>query len=222
MLQSKGPQRVGHNWATELNETAYAHCLLTDFPSSSMASCSKSVVTPRTDSSFCKCSSDYHIHLLKNLSISHHSECKHNRHPFLPLLLFLSWFYFLHFLVWPAWITQHSQCKPYCPISQICFLFYTLLLQSGLPSHTLLHLWLCIHSYFPKTWRRAWQPTWAFLLGEFHEPRNLAGCSPRDHKEVDMTAVTTTPQNQNPSSGGQLLFNSISATYTCCIHLTRL
>jgi len=30
-------------------------------------------------------------------------------------------------------------------------------------------------------WRRAWQPTPAFLPGESHEQRSLAGYSPQDH-----------------------------------------
>ena len=36
-------------------------------------------------------------------------------------------------------------------------------------------------------WRRAWQ---AFLPGESHEQRRLAGHSPWDHKESEMTEVT--------------------------------
>ena len=36
-------------------------------------------------------------------------------------------------------------------------------------------------------WRRAWVPTAVFLSGEPHGQRSLAGCSPRGHKELDMT-----------------------------------
>ena len=36
-------------------------------------------------------------------------------------------------------------------------------------------------------WRRKWQPTSVFLLGESHGQRNLAGCSPRGCKEADTT-----------------------------------
>ena len=36
-------------------------------------------------------------------------------------------------------------------------------------------------------WRRKWQPTTVFLLGEFHGQRSLVGYSPWDHKESDMT-----------------------------------
>ena len=39
-------------------------------------------------------------------------------------------------------------------------------------------------------WRRARQPTPVFLPGESHEQRSLAGYSPQDHKELDMTEVT--------------------------------
>ena len=34
-------------------------------------------------------------------------------------------------------------------------------------------------------WRRAWQPTPAFLPGESHRQRSLAGYSPQGHKESD-------------------------------------
>ena len=39
-------------------------------------------------------------------------------------------------------------------------------------------------------WRRAWQPTPVFLLGESHGQRRLAGYSPWGYKESDMTKVT--------------------------------
>ena len=37
------------------------------------------------------------------------------------------------------------------------------------------------------SWRREWQPTPAFLLGEFHGQRSLVGYSPWGHKESDTT-----------------------------------
>ena len=40
--------------------------------------------------------------------------------------------------------------------------------------------------YF-TTWRRQWQPTPVFLLGEVHGQRSLAGYSPWGRKESDMT-----------------------------------
>ena len=36
-------------------------------------------------------------------------------------------------------------------------------------------------------WRRAWQPTLAFLPGESHGQGNPGGSSPRGHKELDTT-----------------------------------
>ena len=39
-------------------------------------------------------------------------------------------------------------------------------------------------------WRRKWQPTPVFLLGESHGQRSLAGYSPWDCKESDMTEHT--------------------------------
>ena len=39
-------------------------------------------------------------------------------------------------------------------------------------------------------WRRAWQPTPVFLLGESLGQRSLAGYSPWGHKELDMTEAT--------------------------------
>ena len=36
-------------------------------------------------------------------------------------------------------------------------------------------------------WRREWEPTPVFLLGEFHGQRSLVGYSSWGHKELDMT-----------------------------------
>ena len=41
-------------------------------------------------------------------------------------------------------------------------------------------------------WRRKWQPTPVFLLGKSHGQRSLAGYSPWDPKESDMTAAEHT------------------------------
>ena len=41
-------------------------------------------------------------------------------------------------------------------------------------------------------WRRTWQPTPAFLPGEFHGQRSLAGYSPQSHKESDTTERLST------------------------------
>ena len=48
------------------------------------------------------------------------------------------------------------------------------------------HLWL---RKIP--WRREWLPIPVFLPGERHGQRTLAGYSPRDHKESDMTEQLT-------------------------------
>ena len=40
-------------------------------------------------------------------------------------------------------------------------------------------------------WRRAWQPTPVFLLGEFHGQRSLAGYSPWSRKDSDTTGQLT-------------------------------
>ena len=40
-------------------------------------------------------------------------------------------------------------------------------------------------------WRRTWQPTPVFLLGEFHGQSSLEGYSPRGHKESDTTEQVT-------------------------------
>ena len=39
-------------------------------------------------------------------------------------------------------------------------------------------------------WRRAWQPTPAFLPGESHGQRSLVGYGPQGHKETDTTEAT--------------------------------
>ena len=40
------------------------------------------------------------------------------------------------------------------------------------------------------SWRRAWQPTPAFLPGECHGQRSLVGYGPQGHIESDKTEVT--------------------------------
>ena len=40
-------------------------------------------------------------------------------------------------------------------------------------------------------WRKKWQPTPVLLSGKFHGQRSLAGYSPWDHKELDMTERLT-------------------------------
>ena len=40
-------------------------------------------------------------------------------------------------------------------------------------------------------WRRKWQPSSVILPGKSHGQRNLAGYSPRGHKELDTTEQLT-------------------------------
>ena len=39
-------------------------------------------------------------------------------------------------------------------------------------------------------WRKVWEPTPVFLLGEPHGQGSLVGYSPRSHEELDVTEVT--------------------------------
>ena len=45
-------------------------------------------------------------------------------------------------------------------------------------------------------WRRAWQPTPVFLLGESHGQRSLVGCRPQRGTESNMTEVTKRQQSR--------------------------
>ena len=45
-------------------------------------------------------------------------------------------------------------------------------------------------------WRKGWQPTPVFLLGESHGQRNLEGYSPWGRRESDTTERLTTQQNR--------------------------
>jgi len=47
------------------------------------------------------------------------------------------------------------------------------------------------------SWRREWPPTPVFLPGEFHGQRSLAGYSPWDCKESDMTEQLTLSLSKN-------------------------
>ena len=40
---------------------------------------------------------------------------------------------------------------------------------------------------FEALWRRKWQPAPLFLPGESHGLGSLAGCSPKGHRELDMS-----------------------------------
>ena len=50
-------------------------------------------------------------------------------------------------------------------------------------------------------WSRKWQSTTVFLPGHVYGQRNLAGNSPWDHKELDMTEQLSTTQQPFAYSG---------------------
>ena len=64
---------------------------------------------------------------------------------------------------------------PKCPNPQ---LLVTTILLVPLSSDFL----VLTYKYLYWIWRRKWQPTQVFLLGEFHGQRILVGCSPWSHK----------------------------------------
>ena len=54
-------------------------------------------------------------------------------------------------------------------------------------------LYICIYNVCNEGllyWRRAWQPTPAFVPGEAHGQRSLVGYNPCGHKGLDMTETT--------------------------------
>jgi len=53
-----------------------------------------------------------------------------------------------------------------------------------------LSLLFLVFNYCSANWKRKWQPTPAFLLGEFHGQRSLVGYSPWGHRESDTTEHT--------------------------------
>ena len=73
---------------------------------------------------------------------------------------------------------------PKCPNPQ---LLVTTILLVPLSSDFL----VLTYKYLYWIWRRKWQPTLVFLLGEFHGQRILVGCSPWSHKESDTTEHST-------------------------------
>ena len=52
-------------------------------------------------------------------------------------------------------------------------------------------------------WRRKWQPTSVFLLGESHGQKSLAGYSPWGHKELDMPERPTQQQQEELASSSR-------------------
>ena len=66
-------------------------------------------------------------------------------------------------------------------------------------------------------WRRKWQPTPVFLPGEFHGQRSLAGYSPWDCKESDMTERTRahTHTHESKTNSSQKAGNSLHSVSVC-------
>ena len=66
-------------------------------------------------------------------------------------------------------------------------------------------IYLCLQCRRPRfdpwvrkiPWRREWQPTSVFLLGDFHGQRSLTGYIPCSHKESDTTEQSTHRQFQD-------------------------
>ena len=71
---------------------------------------------------------------------------------------------------------------------------------SSSPKVHCLQSWCCLFYGFVQRqiqslgqedpWKRKWQPTPVFLLGESHAQRSLVGYGPWGHKESDMTEET--------------------------------
>ena len=76
-------------------------------------------------------------------------------------------------------------------------------------------------------WRRAWQPTPVFLPGKFHGQRSLAGYSPWDCKELDVTECThvyththTHTHTHTPTRDNSALVSILLIKYKLLLELT--
>ena len=59
-------------------------------------------------------------------------------------------------------------------------------------------------------WRKKWQPTPIFLLGEFHGQRTLLGYSPGSHTELDTTERLSTQKFKKPFLAQKVKCQSLS------------
>ena len=84
-----------------------------------------------------------------------------------------------HYIIWCIYLvlTMHCYGLPCCLRQQGFF-------TKNLPAIWENQAWPLVWKIL---WRKKWQPTAAFLPGEFHGQRNLAGFSPWGCKELDMT-----------------------------------
>ena len=80
---------------------------------------------------------------------------------------------------------------------------------------TFLHCWWqckLVQSLWKTVWK--WQPPLVFLLGKSHEQRSLAGYSPWDLKELDMTELTHTHTIACHEKEYENIYNLITSLYT--------
>ena len=92
---------------------------------------------------------------------------------------------------------HHKMEEPMCPNDYagpkpllLITLCWRLVVKNPLASvgrHKRCEFYPCVEQ---TPWRRKWQPTPVFLLGESHGQRSLAGCSPQGHKESNTTERT--------------------------------
>ena len=68
-------------------------------------------------------------------------------------------------------------------------------------------------------WRRAWQPTPLFLLGESHGQKSLVGYSPWGHKELDMTEATTHTGRPRVRKSGIFCLPTVAVSTSLCSSL---
>ena len=71
-------------------------------------------------------------------------------------------------------------------------------------------------------WGRKWQPTAAFLPGEFHGQRNLAGYSPQGCKESDTTEPHTHTHTHTMSWIGRLNIAKIKNHSSSLVYIDKL
>ena len=61
--------------------------------------------------------------------------------------------------------------------------------------------------------KRAWQPTPVFLPGESNGQRSLAGYSPWDHKELNITEVTAYTHTHTHTNTQKHICKEVSTSY---------
>ena len=99
----------------------------------------------------------------------------------------------------------------------VCYSMATLVAQ--MVKNPCRRLWF-YHWVGKIPWRRAWQPTPAFLPGESHGQRSLVGYSLLGHKESDMTEwlSTATLEEWNISWHDLSILNFSQSLCPCSLH----